>query len=116
MLIIQNLIEYYDELFPVTGELKSFYNNLISQYESPVKFLRVECGTGMLESQLAREGHDVTGIESCQEILRSANLRRRTQLMAIRFFQMSYLDMTKFLGTGFYDVISCLDRDRKSVV
>ena len=58
---------------------------------------------------MAREGYDVTGIETSAELLRSANLRRRNQLMSIRFFQMSYLDMTRFLGKNFYNVISCLD-------
>ena len=109
MSLIENLIEYYDELFPVTEAQKEFYSSLIQAYTAPVKFLRVECGTGMFESYLAREGHDVTGIESYQEMLYSANLRRRNQLMSIRFFYMSYLDMTRFLGKGFYDVISCLD-------
>ena len=109
MSIIENLIEYYDELFPVTEEQKEFYRSVTQTYTSPVKFLRVECGTGMFESQLAREGHDVTGIESYQEILHSANLRRRNQLMSIRFFQMPVIDMARFLGKGFYNIISCLD-------
>lgn len=109
MEIIQNLIEYYDELYPVSDSQKKFYNDLCDRYSKPVKFLRVGCGAGLFEHTLAREGHDVTGIETYPEILRSANLRRRNQLMSIRFFQMSYLDMTRFLGKNFYNIISCLE-------
>ena len=109
MEMIQNIVEYYDELYPITESQKKFFNTLSTNYQDPVKFLRVGCGAGLFEHLLAREGKDVTGIEHSPELLRSANLRRRNQLMAIRFFQMSILDMTRFLGKGFYNVIYSLD-------
>ena len=109
MELIQNIVEYYDELYPITAAQKSFYDGLLKEYEAPVKFLRVGCGTGMLENFLAGEGADVTGLETVREMLESANRRRRSQLMSIRFFQMSTLEMTRFLGKRFYNVISCLD-------
>lgn len=109
MSAIQNLVEYYDELFPVTESQKKFYDELMGKYVSPVKFLNVSCGTGMFENLLARAGHDVTGLEDNTELIYCANLRRRNQLMSVRFFEMSYMDMTKFLGKGFYNVISCLN-------
>lgn len=106
---VQNVIEYYDELYPVTESQKSFFNSQIDSYTKPVKLLRVGCGTGYLEHLLAREGHDVTGLETSKEMLESANLKRRNQLMSIRFFQMTTLEMTRFLGKGFYNIISCLN-------
>ena len=109
MEIIQNIIEYYDELYPISEAQKNFYRELTNLYQDPAKLLRVGCGTGFFEHLLAREGKDVTGIEDFPELLRSANLRRRNQLMSIRFFQMSYLDMVRFLGKGFYNIISILE-------
>ena len=109
MELIQNVIEYYDELYPVTDVQKKFYADLMKQYTIPVKFLRIGCGTGYFEHLLAREGHDVTGLETSKEMLESANLKRRNQLMSIRFFLMSSIDMTRFLGKGFYNIISCLN-------
>src|SRR5574344_1124734 len=109
MELIQNVIEYYDELYPVTEGQKKFYADLMTKYAIPVKFLRIGCGTGYFEHLLAREGHDVTGIDTSKEMLESANLKRRNQLMAIRFFLMSTIDMTRFLGKNFYDLISCLN-------
>ena len=109
MYSIQNIVEYYDELFPVTTVQKKFYDDLVKKYANPVKILSIECGTGVFESILAREGYDVTGIESNAELLHSAGRRKRSQLMAIRFFQMDFLDMSRFLGKGFYNIISILD-------
>ncbi len=105
----QNIVEYYDELYPVTEAQKEFYLKESAIYGKPVRYLRIGCGTGSFEHYLAKEGADVTGIESSSEMIASANRRRRTQLMAIRFFQMSSLEMTRFLGKGFYNLISILD-------
>jgi 2-polyprenyl-3-methyl-5-hydroxy-6-metoxy-1,4-benzoquinol methylase len=109
MELIQNIVEYYDELYPVTDAQKSFYDELMDCYDEPVKILRIGCGTGMLENYLAEKGADVTGLETFREVLDSANRRKRNQLMSIRYFQMSSLEMIRFLGRRFYNVVSCLD-------
>lgn len=109
MKFIKNLVEYYDELFPVLEPQKALYSEFCSLYSKPLHFLRVCCGSGLFESYLARQGHDVTGLETCEELLRTANLRRRNQLMSIRFFQMHPADMVRFLGKHFYSVISILN-------
>lgn len=106
---IQELNEYFDELYPITEELKQFYDTLIKNYDSPAKLLRIGCGTGHFEHYLAQQGHDVTGIEDFQEMLESANRRRRFPNMAIRYFYMTSLEMSRFLGKGFYDIITCKD-------
>lgn len=108
-MFIQNLVEYYDELFKVSEAQKNLYTELCENFSSPVRFLRVFCGSGLFESSLSKQGHDVTGIENCEELLHTANLRRRNQLMSIRFFQMEAEDMTKFLGKNFYNVVSILN-------
>lgn len=106
---LKNLLEYYDELYPVSDDQKKYYKELLGNYKNPVKILRCNCCTGFFEHQLAKEGYDVTGIEGQKDFLKTANLRRRNQLMSIRFFEMSTLDMTHFLGKNFYNVISSLE-------
>lgn len=106
---IQNIVEYYDEVYPVTEEQINFFSEESACYEKPVKFLRIGCGTGMFEISLAKDGADVTGVEPFKELLDSANRHRRTQLMTVRFFLMSTLEINRFLGKGFYNIISCLD-------
>lgn len=105
---LNNIIEYYEELYPVTENQKSFYSRLTGDL-MPAHFLRIGCGSGALEHYIARNGHDVTGIDVSKEILECANRRRRMPNTSIRFFQMSTLEMTRFLGKGFYNVISCLE-------
>ena len=107
---INNINEYYDELFSVTMPQKKMYEDLTKDY-MPAKVLRVGCGTGSLEHWMSKNGHDVTGIEMNQEMLETANRRRRFPNMALRFFQMSSLEMVRFLGKGFYNVISSLNDD-----
>ena len=102
---IQNLVEYYDELYPVSAEQFDFYKSLLQEYSKPVKFLGIGCGTGVLESRLAKEITDVTGLETIKELLDSATRKHRTQLMSIRFFKMSTIEMARFLGKKFYNVI-----------
>mgnify|MGYP002509338339 CR=1 FL=1 len=51
---MMNLIEYYDELYPSDETQRKFFIDLLSNYQAPSKFLRVGCGTGNLESFLAK--------------------------------------------------------------
>ena len=98
---IQDIVEYYDELFPVTEDIQNFYSQLTGSYRSPVRILGIASNTGTLEVSLARNNCDVTGIEVSQPLLESSILKRRTQLMSIRFFQLSTIEMNKFLGKDF---------------
>lgn len=109
MELLKNISEYYEELFPITQQQRAFYQSIVDEFKRPVKFLRINCGTGSFEHKLSQDGHDVTAIEECQELLECANRRRRTQLMFLRYFSMSTLEMGRFLGKGFYDVISILE-------
>lgn len=109
MELLKNVVEYYEELFPVTPDQKKFFYEKVAEYPFPVKFLGINCGTGMMEHSLSKDGHDVTGIEEIPDLLESANRRRRTQLMFLRFFQMNTLEMARFLGKKFYNIISILD-------
>lgn len=109
MTYIQNVVEYYDELYPVTEAQKKFYQTLKAAYKKPVKFLQIGCGTGGFEHILVKDGSDVTGLEVSKELVAAAGRRRRTQLTAVRFFQLSTRDMARFLGKGFYNIISCLN-------
>ncbi|MBR1535307.1 MAG: methyltransferase domain-containing protein [Treponema sp.] len=109
MELYENIAEYYDELYPASDELKKFYEDETKAFTPPVKYLSIGCGTGSFEHYLAKKGCDVTGLETVPSLIESANRKRRTQLMALRFFQMSSLEMCRFLGKGFYNVIMIPD-------
>ena len=71
--------------------------------------MNIGIGTGSFEFSLSKAGYDVTGLEVIQCLLESALLKRRNQLLSLRFFKLSSTEMTKFLGHGFFNVISCLN-------
>lgn len=105
MQILEQLAEYYDELLPVPPEKLNFYENLCRAYKPPAHILSLFCGTGLFESALAKFGYDITGVEDSKELIKLANLRRRNQLMSVRFFLMKAEDATEYLGKGFYNLI-----------
>ncbi|OJF76451.1 MAG: hypothetical protein BKP49_07070 [Treponema sp. CETP13] len=65
MEFLNNLIEYYDELYPVSKKQKDFYSNILETTKIPAKILGIGCSIGTLEHHLARLGNDVTGIDNC---------------------------------------------------
>lgn len=106
---LQPITEYYDELYLVTSDHLEFYKQILKDYPAPQKVLNIGIGTGSFEFSLSKAGYDVTGLEVIQCLLESALLKRRNQLLSLRFFKLSSTEMTKFLGHGFFNVISCLN-------
>ncbi|MBQ1627817.1 MAG: methyltransferase domain-containing protein [Treponema sp.] len=105
----QNLVEYFDEFFLAEQDVCEFIKKVASDYPKPGKLLQIASGSGSLALSLSKNELDVTGLETSQPLLTSATLKRRTQLLSIRFFKLSILEMSKFLGKGFYNVIFCLN-------
>ncbi len=104
-----NIIEYYDELYPVLPDETAFFRQTMSEYKPPCKILTIGCGTGSLEHAMVKNGADVTGLDTSKEMLETANRRKKDTGANIRFFQMTTLEMTRFLGKDFYNVIACLN-------
>lgn len=106
---VKKLIEYYDELFPLTEDQKKFFNSLTVNNSVPTKFLHIGCATGSHVQYLAETGSDVTGIDQFQDFINRASLRRRTQLQSVRYFYMMPMEISRFLGKNFYDVVLSLN-------
>lgn len=112
---LHNLVEYYDELYPTTDEQLVFIEDICKGFTTPNKILQIGSGSGQLSYRLAKRGKDVTGIEMSQPLLTCSSLKRRFQLLSIRFFKMSALEMNKYLGKSYYNVIMCLNNRLVSV-
>lgn len=106
---MRTFVEYYDDFFPTSEEQMKFFSESAKDYFAPVKFLNIGSNTGSLAILLAKQGFDVTGTEMWQELLDSASLKRRTQLLSIRFFKLSSSEITRYLGKGFYNIVFNLD-------
>ena len=105
----QNILEYYDELFPVSSEQKLFYDEILKSFPIEPKVLSIGCGTGVFEHHLSRHNCNVTGIDHIPGLLESAARRHRKPGCSIRFFHMTITEMAHYLGKGFYNVVSCIN-------
>lgn len=105
----QDILEYYDELFPVSQSQKDFFFALVEGKNPPPRVLSIGCGGSNFEHILSRKGCDVTGIDDNSLLLEAASRRRRIPGVTIRFFKMSMLEMARFLAEGFYSVVYCIN-------
>lgn len=98
----EHIIEYYDELYPVTDELIDFFKAELHEYPMPAKILSIGCATGLFEHSLSKAGFDVTGVGGGREFIDTAIRRHRSPNASIRFFQMTPLEIGRFLAKDFY--------------
>jgi SAM-dependent methyltransferase len=93
----------YDLLVP-PGPCERFYRDVARRTGGPI--LEVACGTGRLTLPLARDGHEVVGLDKSDPMLRAARSKAAEEDLAISFHRG---DMRSFdLGSRFALVIvSC---------
>jgi len=110
------ILEYYDELFPVDENLLPFFLEL-QKTQKPVsglnnspmcRYLGIGCATGNLENRLAGQGFDITGIDRNPAMIETAKRRMKRGFSTIRFFEMSAIDIRRFLKKGSFHIIGCL--------
>ena len=110
------ILEYYDELFPIDENTVPFLlqlqktQKLFSEaLHSPMcRYLGIGCATGNLENRLAGQGLDVTGIDRNPSMIETAKRRMKRGFSTVRFFEMSAIDIRRFLKKGSFHIIGCL--------
>ncbi len=108
--------EYYDELFPLDERVVRFYQGMEQEYRQSqrgdaipmFRFLGIGCGTGNLENRLVTLGFDVTGIDKNADMVATAQRRMKRSGASIRFFEMSSIDMRRFLKASSFNAVSSL--------
>lgn len=105
----KDILEYYDELYPLKSFKIDFFRNLNNLREKNFKLLNIASGTGTLEVMLSKDGFDSTGLEMDEILLKSASLKLRQPMSNVRFLKISASEMGNFLGQDFYDAVSCLN-------
>ncbi len=111
------ILEYYDELFPLQENCLDFHLMLQKEFQEscPIqpaplcRFLGIGCATGNLENKLSSYGLDITGIDKNPDMIETANRRMKQGSSTLRFFEMSTLDMKRFLKKGSFNIISCIN-------
>lgn len=105
----KNILEYYDELYPLESAKIDFFRKLNKLPEKNFKLLNLASGTGTLEIMLSKDGFDTTGLEIDEILLKAASLKLRKPMSNVRFLKISASEMGDFLGRDFYDAVSCLN-------
>jgi SAM-dependent methyltransferase len=80
----------YDAFFP-PGPCESFYRSLAERTGGPV--LELACGTGRLSVPLAKDGHELVGIDTSAAMLRTARRKAEAAGLTIEFVEQ---DMRSF--------------------
>lgn len=108
-------LEYYDELFPVEEAQYGFISRLQQAFNAaslvqppPIcRFLGLGCATGTLENKLVNSGFDTTGIDKNADMIETAKRRMKRGYSTGRFFEMSTIDIARFLKAGSFNIIFC---------
>ncbi len=108
-----NLLEYYDELFPVEKTRLDFIESTIAYYQKErnidmPKILDLGCATGTTAIQLMRRGMDVVGIDNNAQMIQSASRRNPEPKTHARFLVMDIADSGKYLPKNSFDMVLCL--------
>lgn len=113
--LYDNLLEYYDDIFPVDPERVRFVEELARRIRPAnaepsyrMQVLDVGCATGTFSLALMRKGMDVTGIDFNSSMIQSACRRNPEPRTNARFFLMDMMEMGKTFAHGRFDIILCL--------
>jgi glycine/sarcosine N-methyltransferase len=111
--LYDNLLEYYDEVFPVDSERLDFITGIAGKLRksktpwSP-RVLDVGCATGGTSLALMRRGMDVTGVDFNAAMIQSACRRNPEPKTNARFFRIDMLDVAEVFAPESFDVGLCL--------
>ncbi|MCX7655062.1 MAG: class I SAM-dependent methyltransferase [Treponemataceae bacterium] len=104
----ENLIEYYDEIFPVTQQRIDFIVSHLPVRPYPQRVLDVGCATGGTAIALARKGLEVTGIDNEWTMIQSANRKNPEPKSNARFLCMDMREVGSWFSPASFDTILCL--------
>jgi len=113
--LYDNLLEYYDEIFPVDQERIAFMEELSRRIRPAdadkgvrTKVLDVGCATGTFALALMKRGMDVTGIDLNSAMVQSACRRNPEPRTNARFFLMDMMEIGTAFPQGRFDIVLCL--------
>lgn len=109
-----NLLEYYDELFPVEQAKIDYVEEIVRKATADAqpgalpRLLDVGSATGTFDIQLMRRNMDVTGIDNNATMVQSSCRRNPEPRTNARFFRMDMREAAGALAHKAYNVILCL--------
>lgn len=105
----EDLLEYYDDIFPLEQARIDFIQREVPLQPTKVqKLLDVGCATGATAIALIKKGYYVTGIDLNSAMIQSANRRNPEPKTNGRFLQMNMLETADYFPRSSLDAVLCL--------
>ena len=108
MIYIKRWIDYYSELFPVEEGQQNFFESYANEFSNSTKILSVECGPALL-SEILNEKYDITVTDQHQEFIDIVKSRNSYSNGRIHAFNMHPMDLSRYMGNSFFDIVCCLN-------
>lgn len=92
------------------GKLRnSIIQHQLSQYirETPLAILDIGCGIGTLAIGLAKQGHEVTAIDSALDMIEFAQKKAKQEKVSIQFFEATVEELLKRVQKSPFDIVLC---------
>ena len=109
MIYIKKWLEHYGELFPIADKQIDFFNKIGSGFNTPVKFLSVDCGTAEVAQRLHEKNFDVTVTDTYKEFIDFLKVKSTNVEPKIKAFNRFPQDIGRYLGKNFFNIIYCGD-------
>jgi len=113
--LYDNLLEYYDEIFPVDPDRVSFIEKTAKELaasalgeDRQTRILDIGCATGSFALHLAKLGMDLTGIDLNAAMVQSACRRNPEPRTNARFFCMNMMEIESSFPKKRFDMVLCL--------
>jgi len=98
-----SIADVYDRIFPFDEDLVSFMENFLARNKCNI--LDVGCATGFLANALARNGHEIVGIDLDPEMIRLAKKRFQNTRVSFQIGDMGHID--KIFEKETFDAVAC---------
>lgn len=109
MFNIEKFIEYYNELYPADEGLKKIVAKKISNLPKPVKLIEIEAGPNIFSSNLDSFGLDITATDTFGDFTTVANSDQSNKEKNLHIFNISTIDIARYLGSDFFDIALCIN-------
>lgn len=102
----RSIAPYYEEIFPLKGATISFVRSFLKG--APSRVLDTGCAVGQLATALARDGHDVTGIDLDAAMMETARKDAANRGLKVYFETMNMMDIDAHFAPHSFDMALCL--------
>lgn len=108
MIYVNNWIDYYSDFVPFSASHNKLLKSYIDSSKTNPKVLSVEAGTAIGVEDLP-QNYDITIIDKYPEFTSLLTKRQSLQNNRFHIFNLDPMDIGRYLGKNFFDLIYCLD-------